>query len=78
VTSLEREVQGLRLLIKPGRTAYTFRLADQAQLLCNPLGVDLKGRSVSLKRLTVKPCDLNPPGITLLLDMNMLFSVRER
>ncbi|HYT34377.1 MAG TPA: hypothetical protein VEL69_05030 [Ktedonobacteraceae bacterium] len=77
-TNLEREVKGLRLLIKPDRTEHAFRFADVAQLLRDPMGVDLKGSSITLKWLTVNHCDLNPPGIALVLDMNVLFSMSER
>lgn len=76
-SNLEREMKGLRLLIKPERTENALRFADVAQLLRDPPGVDLKGGSITLKWLTVNYRDLNPPGIVLVLDMNVLFSMRE-
>ena len=59
VTNLEREVKGLRILIKPDRTEHAFRFTNVVHLLCDLLGVDLKGCSIPLKWLTVNHCDLN-------------------
>jgi hypothetical protein len=66
------------LWIKPDRTEDAFRFTDVAQLLCDPLRVDLKGCPITLKWLTVNHRDLNPPGIIMVLDLNMLFSMSER
>jgi len=62
----------------PDGTEQALRFADVAQLLRNPLSMHLKGRSITLKWLTVNHRDLNPPGIVLVFDMNVLCSMRER
>lgn len=71
-------MKGLPLCIKPDRTENAFRFADVAQLLRDPLRVELKGRSIPLKWLTVNHHDLNLPGIILALGMHMRFSMGER
>ena len=47
-------------------------------MLCNPPGVKIKARPITLKWLTVSYGDLNQPGLILLLEVNVLFSKRER